>query len=67
MSSFIGNLVESHGKTQYKVSKDTGIPQASMSDYMRGKTKPTLKNVIKLSEYFGISIEELVRGCVEDD
>ena len=66
MNFYIRDLVNSNGKTQYRVSKDTGIPQASMSDYMQGKTKPTLKNIIKLSEYFDVSIEEFVRGCADD-
>lgn len=45
--------------TAYRVSKDTGISQASLADWRKGRSKPKIDKLQKLSEYFGISIQYL--------
>ena len=50
--------------TDYKVSKDTGIPQACLSDWKRDLYTPKTDKLVKLATYFGVSIEELIAdGC----
>lgn len=45
--------------TAYRVSKDTGISQASLADWRKGRSKPKIDKLQKLSEYFGVSIHYL--------
>ena len=45
--------------TAYRVSKDTGISQASLADWRKGRSKPKIDKLQKLSEYFGVSIQHL--------
>lgn len=45
--------------TAYRVSKDTGISQASLADWRKGRSKPKIDKLQKLSEYFGVSIQYL--------
>ena len=45
--------------TAYRVSKDTGISQASLDDWRKGRSKPKIDKLQKLSEYFGVSIQYL--------
>lgn len=50
-------LLKEKGVTSYRVSKDTGISQATLSDWKNGKSKPKADKLKTLSEYFGVSIE----------
>lgn len=50
-------LLKEKGVTSYRVSKDTGISQATLSDWKNGKSKPKADKLKILSEYFGVSIE----------
>lgn len=38
----------------------TGISMASLSAYERGKYAPSLENLCKLAEFYGLSIDELL-------
>lgn len=49
------------GLTDYKVSKDTGIAQATLSDWKNGISKPKADKLLKLAEYFGVSIEYFLK------
>ena len=44
--------------TSYKISKDTGITQATLGNYRNGKTIPTQANALILKRYFGIDFAE---------
>ncbi|QAS70652.1 XRE family transcriptional regulator [Oenococcus sicerae] len=50
----IAELLKSH-ISQYKIHKDTGFSQGSLSDLRHGKTKIedlTVKNATKLAKYY---------------
>jgi Helix-turn-helix. len=53
--------------TAYRVSKDTGISQASLADWRKGRSKPKIDKLQKLSEYFGVSISYLTGESNEID
>lgn len=53
-------LLEERKITSYQVSKDTGISQQTFSDWKHGKSKPKADKMIKLANYFGVSLEELI-------
>ena len=53
--------------TAYRVSKDTGISQASLADWRKGRSKPKIDKLQKLSEYFGVSLQYLTGESNEID
>lgn len=46
-------LLNKHNTTSYKVSKDTGIAQSTLSDWKNGISEPKLDKLIIIAEYFG--------------
>lgn len=55
------DLLVKTNKTIYRVSKDTGIAQSSLSDWKNGKTTPKLEKIIKLAKYFDVPIEYFIK------
>lgn len=55
-------LLQEHGITNYKVSKDTGIAQSVLSSWKNGNSKPKPDKLKKIAEYFNVSIEYLMGG-----
>ncbi len=49
--------------SSYKVSKDTGISQATLSDWKAGRSIPKLDKLKKLASYFGVPITYLTGDC----
>jgi len=43
------------GLTRYRLSRDTGLLQTSISSIIRGRKKITPETALKLSRYFGTS------------
>jgi repressor LexA len=54
-------LLLKSGKTAYQVSKDTGIATATLSEWKKGTYKPKADKLLKLAEYFGVSIEYFLK------
>lgn len=59
-------LINERGITPYKVSKDTGITQTSLSKWKLGKTDLSRASYEKLAKYFGVSIDYLMTGVEPD-
>jgi repressor LexA len=53
---FAGLLAKTN-KTAYQVSKDTGVPQSTLSDWKSGRSSPKVDKLKKLADYFGVPIE----------
>lgn len=47
------------GVSQAKLAKETGILQQSVSYYELGVNEPVLSSLIRLADYFDISLDEL--------
>ena len=47
---------------QLKVALDLNISREALSHYENGKREPSLKMLIKMSEYFNVSIDYLITG-----
>ena len=47
--------------SQQELADAIGIPRTTLGDYERGKTEPNLEMLVKLSEYFDVKIDELIR------
>lgn len=52
----IFEIMKERGLTAYRVSKDTGISQASIADWRKGRSKPKIDKLKILAEYFGVSL-----------
>lgn len=50
-------LLNETNLTSYKVSKDTGISQSTLSDWKLGVSVPKIDKIKKLADYFGVSVD----------
>ena len=44
------------GKTSYKVSKDTGIGENTLSQWKNGRSNPKIDKLKILADYFGVPV-----------
>lgn len=44
----------------YRVCKILGISESQMSEWELGKTRPSLDSAIKLANFYGVTLDELV-------
>ena len=51
------SLLQQRGVSAYKVSKETGISQVLFSDWKSGKSSPKADKLLKIADYFGVSVE----------
>ena len=56
------HLLQKHGVSAYKVAKETGVTQSTLSDWKRGKSTPKTSNLQKIADYFGVSLDYLTTG-----
>lgn len=56
------NIRKQKGYSQLKVSMDLNISREAISYYENGQRCPNLEMLLKLSEYFGVSIHYLITG-----
>lgn len=62
MYDIFEQLLQKYGVTSYKVSKDTGVTQTSLSNWKSGRSTPNVKTLQKIADYFGVTIEYLTTG-----
>ena len=63
MKVTIGELIQERGLSRYRLSKESGVPWATLSDICSGKTKLercSAATLSKLSKTLGITMEELM-------
>lgn len=60
MYEIFEQLLKKHGVTRYQVYKATGVPQSSLSDWKNGKSKPKYEKLVKIAEYFNVSVDYLL-------
>lgn len=48
--------------TQRNLAEALHISQTSVSKYERGESEPDLEMVIKMADFFGVTIDEFIRG-----
>lgn len=53
----IEKLLKKHGITAYELSKATGISTAAMTDYKKGRSKPSVYTLKKIADYFGVTVD----------
>ena len=52
--------------TQADLAEATGLNPCAISHFETGNRTPSLKNLIKLSDALGVTIDDLVRGNFHD-
>lgn len=55
-------LRESRGLQQKDIAKFLGISESSICLYEKGKREPPIEVLIKLADFFGCTLDELVKG-----
>lgn len=58
-------LLDNSGVTVKELSEKTGISIRSIQSYLAFETSPTLENVIKIADFFGVPIDFLCGRFVE--
>lgn len=62
MYDIFEQLLQKFGVTAYRISKETGVTQTSLSNWKNGKSTPSASNLQKIADYFGVSVEYLMTG-----
>lgn len=62
MYEIFEKLLQEHGVTAYRVAKEAGVTQSTLSDWKRGKSTPKTENMKKIADYFGVTIDYLMTG-----
>lgn len=58
----IYDLLDKHEIKPTQIANELGLSNSAFSDWKKGKGKPSLDAVVKFSEYFGVSMDYLVKG-----
>lgn len=64
---FCDKLVDTFAKTgtsQCKFARETYIERRTIGNYMRGRTEPSITNLLEICKYFNISPNEIL--CWEE-
>ena len=56
---YFQDTIDRLGITAYKVSKETGVPTSTLSDWKTGRATPKLDKIIKIADYLGVSVDYL--------
>ena len=54
-------LRDAKGVNDANVSDATGIPRSTFTDWKQGRSNPKIEKLLKIAEYFEVSIEEFVK------
>ena len=54
-------LRDEKGVRDADVAKATSIPNSVFTDWKNGKSAPKIDKILKIADYFGISLDEFVR------
>jgi transcriptional regulator with XRE-family HTH domain len=55
-------ILQERSITVYRVAKDTGISQVTLSDWKTGRSVPKVDKLQKIANYLGVTIEYLLTG-----
>ena len=61
----IFHIMAENGLSAYSVAKSTGIANSTISDWKKGKGKPSTDNIVALADLFNVSTDYLL-GRTED-
>ena len=67
MYEIFEKLCQSHKITPYRVCKETGLTTATISNWKAGRYTPKADKLQKIADFFGVSIEYLMTGNMEQE
>ena len=53
-------LLQERNVSSYKITKDIGINNGLISTWRNGKNTPSAENLVKLADYFDVSVDYLL-------
>lgn len=59
-------LLEEKGISTRKLALELGISPSTFTDWKNGRSKPNLDKMVKIADYFGVSVHYLVTGKEKD-
>lgn len=59
-------LRKATGLTQAEMSADIDIDIKAYAKYEEGRSEPTIDTLIRISEYYGITVDELVKVKIKN-
>lgn len=62
MYEIFEQLLQKRNVTPYRVHKETGVAQSTLSDWKNGKGTPKAESLKKIADYFGVSVDYLLTG-----
>lgn len=66
MYEIFEHLLQKNGISSYKLSKDTGISQTTLSNWKSGRSVPKQDKLQKIADYFGVTVDYLM-GIERDE
>lgn len=55
------DLLKEKNISLYRMARDTGIDAPTLSRWRHGCVKPNQKNLLAIADYFGVSVDRLIR------
>ena len=62
MYEYFEKLLKEKGLTAYRISKETGVTQSTLSDWKRGRSTPKTENMKKIADFLNVSVDYLMTG-----
>ena len=62
MYDIFAELIKERGITPYRIHKETGIAQSTLSDWKNGKGTPSADNLKKIADFLYVSVDYLLTG-----
>lgn len=62
MYEIFAKLLEQKGITPYRVYKETGVAQSSLSDWKNGKGTPSAAKLKLIADFLGVTVDYLMTG-----
>ena len=59
-SKAFDDILKFHKRTKYRLAKDLNISNQTTIAWHKGTSTPTMENLIRLADYFGCTLDELV-------
>ncbi len=67
MLTMLKNLRKQNNLTQREVADALHISQTSVSKYERGESEPDIEMLIKMSDFFNVTVDEFIRGALKNN
>lgn len=55
-------LMELNNIKAFKLTTDLGLSSSAITDWKKGKSKPSVEAVVKISKYFNVSTDYIIMG-----